>query len=158
MKQIALLALLTCSLLIGQGYDKTRWGMTREQVQKAYPLEKFRPNPAEGGFFMDRNVAGAPCEIKFLFKGTKSGLSEVRIAIARDFDITDQYGRQEYAHHSGEIRRALEGTYGPGETRDQIRLWQVKDTITRMISLRVPGGMEIFEVHYSSKKAPAAGL
>jgi hypothetical protein len=27
-----------------------------------------------------------------------------------------------------------------------------------MISLRVPGGMEIFEVHYSSKKAPAAGL
>lgn len=156
MKRLLPIACLITTALAGQGYDKTTWGMTKDQVKAVYKKEKLS-TAEDGSIAMPRQVAGVPCIVTFEFAPK---LSMVRVKLDDD---TDPYApleeRLSRGRKIGTLLRALEDKYGPGEDRNGARVWSQKGTTVRWVSLAMTPTWHFVEAQYTPRqKGPGSGL
>jgi hypothetical protein len=149
---MAVATLVTTSALMGQGYDKTTWGMTEAQVRALYPERTFQMtnktgDPMKPGeVFSTAAILGASMECVFHFGST--GLDHVNLSMPVN---------AEPAGAIGEISVALHVKYGkPSETnmdtKTRTRTWIMADTLVTE-RLDQIGNTWVFGIDYQIRKA-----
>jgi len=163
---IALLAASTSAAAVEiDGWDKTRWGMTPEEVIAVLPGTGIHrisepkiatPRPGEALLRIDDlDVAGHKLAVRFLFTWGTHRLNIVNLTLEREANPLVVEGAFR------DLKKALVEKYGPATyrhedrneaaTSDQVS-WRLGKTSVELSLLRFEGSSESLALHYEPRE------
>lgn len=144
-----------CATLAGQSYDRTTWGMTRAEVEAAYPGATWSSLGRAGGplhpglLRQISSVQDIPVDIVFKFEGGK--LAQVTVS-----PLEDAAGLGA-ASAALKLKNLLKDKYGTPTSGRQDPEWMLPTMTIKTRTLTAVAGRFFFSIIYAPRTA-AAGL
>lgn len=155
-KPIAL-ALAVSATMLAQGYGKTKWGMSKEEVALIYENSTLKPgdkmNEGEDIYFIKQAVFSTNSTIYFIFAKNKL----TRVTIAPDCSLSDLDCMYKAKL---QLSTNLENKYGPPNSIKKTllgfvdRKWVLGETIileSSAVSRNSKNEIVMYDIHYTPR-------